>query len=83
MAIVRADINATAGDDGSGVGLGAELGGPFDVVAGFGVEGVGEVALGGDHVAGPGFAPLGLVAGVGLKAAGEKEQADWKLKIEN
>ena len=78
IAVVGAEVDAAAGDDGSRMGFGAELSGPFDVLAGFGIEGVGETELSGDHVAGPGLAPLRLVGGAGLKATGAKGQKQEK-----
>src|SRR6266404_3414355 len=38
IAIICADVNAPAGDNGRGVGLRAELSRPFDVLASFGIE---------------------------------------------
>ena len=68
VAVVGADIDAAPGDDGRGMGFGAEFSRPFDVPAGLGVEGIGQAALVRDHVAGPGLAPLRLVGGAGGKA---------------
>lgn len=61
--VVGADVDAAVGDDGGGVGFGAERGGPFDVLAGGEVESVGEIFFVGEHVARPGLAPLRLVGG--------------------
>lgn len=76
VAVVGADVDAAAGNDRCGVGFGAELRGPLDVLAGFGVEGAGKMGLGGDHVARPSLAELRLVAGV----AHERAQAERKAE---
>ena len=61
IAVVAAEVNAPARDDGGGMRLSAERHGPLEVPAGRRVERVGQPAFGGNHVAGPGVAPLRLV----------------------
>ena len=68
VAVVGADVNAAPGDDGRGMGFGAELSGPLDVPAALGIEGLGQPLLRRDHVARPGLAPLRLVGGVGRRS---------------
>src|SRR2546425_1341967 len=43
VAIICADVNAAIGDNRRGVGLGAKLSRPFDVLASFGIERSGQV----------------------------------------
>jgi len=73
MAVIGSDVNAATGNDGSGMRFSAEFSGPFDVLAGFEIEGLGQAAFAGDHVARPGLAPLGLVGSEERKARGFKE----------
>src|SRR5437016_2091161 len=52
--------------------LGAELGGPLDVLAGPGVKGIGQSFLVRHQIARPGLAPLRLVRGRCAEAAGSQ-----------
>jgi len=76
VAVVGADVNAATGDDGCGMGFGTKLSGPSDVLTGFWIEGVGEVAFVGNHVARPCLAELGLVGGKKFCADGKKSCAE-------
>ena len=62
--VVGPDQYFSSGDDGGGIAFGAEVGGPFNIFSGIGIEGVGQVVLPGDHIAGKAFAPLGLITGM-------------------
>jgi len=72
VAVVGADVDATAGNDRRGMRLSAELGRPFDILPGFGIESGGETGFVGDHIARPGLAPLRLVGGGESYARGQK-----------
>lgn len=71
LLVVRAVIHAAAGDDGRGVGMGADLGGPAHVLARLRVEGTRQAALRGHEVAGPRLSPLRLVAGEQRQGGGK------------
>ena len=74
FAVVCANVNAATCDDGGGMCFRAELGGPLDILVCLWVKGIGQPSFLRNHVAGPGLAPLRLVACAGLK--GERRDAE-------
>ena len=65
LAVIGADEDAPAGDDGRGVRFRAQRRTPTDVLAGLHIEFLRQSLLRRHHVAGPCRAPLGLVGNGG------------------
>ena len=76
MLVVGADVHASAGDNGGGVGLGSQLGSPGEIQPVGGIEGDGQFPFGGSQVSIPGVPPLRLVRTTGVEQGrGQSEQS--------
>src|SRR5712692_5789170 len=77
LAVVGADEDTAAGDDGCGMRLAPESRAPLDIFAGLRVELLGQAPLFRNHVTGPALAPVRLIGrrGSPWKAGQERENA--------
>jgi hypothetical protein len=80
-AIIGSDVNAAVGDYWRGMRLSAELRGPFDVVPGPDVEGLGKVSFIRNHVASPRVAPLRLVQAIDIAHRQGKEERERRNPV--
>src|SRR6266446_6536919 len=76
LAVVGADEDTAAGDDGRGMRLGPESRAPLDIFAGLRVEFLGQAPLFRNHVTGPALAPLRLVGRRGSRRNAGEGTAD-------